>query len=556
MPQELHEEVAELIVAGFSGIWVQTYDVYEAAAEVTNLVLEQATDSESNWPLCCWDCSEGFHTWDPKVRKFVPPRVKTKDPASGQDVWVGKAIRELPDAIEMFVELAAERGANPELPAVFIIKNPHLTSPQSTSRTVQMLENEAVQGRAERRHVICVSTRGDIPKEIEKQYMLVDHPLPGRDKLMEVLTAIELEEDQVPKPSEWPSLVNACTGLTNVEASNAAALSIVRQERIVPEEIWNVKAQILRKAKGLSLWRGHDSFEDIGGMNSVKEFCLTSIQNSQTDNALMQAKGVMLLGVPGAGKSMFCKALGRETKRPTIRLDIGSLMGQYVGQSESNTRECFQVVDASAPCILMIDEIEKALAAGEQAHEVSTRMVGSTLTWLQDHTSDVFVICTCNDIHKLIGPHPEFARAGRFDGVFFVDLPTKEEKDVIWNIHLKRYGEHVDKDQPRPNDDEWTGAEIECCVKLAALHKISLVKSAANIVPVATTSETVQSLREWASDRCLSALHTGHYQGPDNLAKRAHGMSFMGSNGGTRKLGKKRPASHGKKRRRPTPEDN
>lgn len=550
---ELNEEVAELIVAGFSGIWIQTYDVYEAAAEVTNLVLEQTQEGKSGWPLACWDCSEGYHQWDPHQHKWAPPRVQTKDPATAQSTWVDRVVRDLPEAIELFLLLAKERDKDSELPAVFIIKNPHLTLPQSMSLTVQMLENEAVQGRAERRHVICVSTRSDIPKEIEKQYMLIEHPLPSRDKLLEVLGAIELDADQMPTEEEMPSLVNACMGLTNVEASNAAALSVVRQDRIVPQEIWNVKAQILRKAKGLSLWRGHDTFAEIGGLNAVKNFCLRSIRHSQPEDPLMQAKGVMLLGVPGAGKSKFCKALGHETQRPTIRLDIGSLMGQFVGQSEANTRECFQVVDASAPCILMIDEIEKALAAGEQAHEVSTRMVGSVLTWLQDHETDVFVICTCNDIHKLIGPHPEFARAGRFDGVFFVDLPSEEEKKIIWDIHLKRYEKRgVDPTQDRPVDKAWTGAEIECCVKLAALHRISLKDAAANIVPVATTSETVQSLREWAKDRCLSALHKGHYQGPEHLQEAAHGMSFM-SNGGQvrRRIGKKT-----KRRRRPDPEDN
>jgi hypothetical protein len=552
---DLHDEIGELIVAGFSGMWIQTYDVYEAATEVINLVLEQSQDGSPPWVLACWDCNEGYAHWNYRNRKWDRPQRETRDARTNQTRQVDVVISDLPDAIEAFLQLADERGKDSEIPAIFLIKNPHLTSPQTTARTVQVLETEAVRGRAERRHVICVSTRGDIPKEIEKQYMSVEHPLPSREKLLDVLSAIELEPDQVPTEEEMPSLVNACMGLTNVEASNAAALSVVRRDKIVPKEIWSVKAQILRKAKGLSLWRGNDKFADIGGMNNVKDFCLRSIQNSQPDNPLMQAKGVMLLGVPGAGKSKFCKALGHETKRPTIRLDVGALMGQYVGNTESNTRECLQVVDASAPCILMVDEIEKALAAGEHAHEVSTRMIGSVLQWLQDHETDVFVICTCNDIHKLIGPHPEFARAGRFDGIFFVDLPTKEEKEVIWQIHLGRYTElGVDPGQDRPDDENWTGAEIECCVKLAALHKIPLVESAINIVPVSEVSETVQSLREWATNKALSALHPGHYKGPEHLEETAHGMSFL-TNGGQRKL-HRQSVKRKKKRRRPNPEDN
>jgi hypothetical protein len=476
---------------------------------------------------------------------MVLPRVKTKDPR-GQEQWATRKVRDLPDALELFIERANERGDDPENPAIFIVKNPHLASPQSTARVVQMLENEAVHGRMTRRHVLCVSTRSDIPKEIEKQYMLVEHPLPSREKLLDVLGSLELDEDQKPAEAVLDHLVDACMGLTNVEASDAAALSVVRRDEVVAEEIWGVKAQILHKAKGLSLWRGEESFAQLGGLNTLKQFCLASINNSQPDNPQMQAKGLLLLGVPGSGKSAFAKALGRETQRPTLRLDIGSLMGQYVGQTEENTRDAIAVIDAMAPAVLMVDEVEKALGGGNSSHEVSTRMMGTWLSWLQDHTSDIFTICTCNDIHKIIGPHPEFARVGRFDGLFFVDLPTDEEKNVIWNIYLKRYTKYgVDPKQDRPEDEGWTGAEIEGCCKLAALHQITLVQAAENIVPVAESSETVQGLRNWAADRCLSAMHPGKYQGPEHQAELARSMSFIGNGSPTRKVRRK-------KRRRPS----
>jgi SpoVK/Ycf46/Vps4 family AAA+-type ATPase len=132
---------------------------------------------------------------------------------------------------------------------------------------------------------------------------------------------------------------------------------------------------------------------------------------------------VLLLGVSGSGKSQFCKALGNETGRPTLILDVGSLMGSLVGQSEERTRQALRIADAMAPCVLMIDEVEKALAgAGSNADSgVSARMLGSLLSWLNDHESDAFVVCTANDISKL---PPEFSRCERFDAVFFLDLPT------------------------------------------------------------------------------------------------------------------------------------
>ena len=159
-------------------------------------------------------------------------------------------------------------------------------------------------------------------------------------------------------------------------------------------------------------------------------------------------RGVLLLSPPGCGKSQFAKALGNETGRPTVILDIGNLLGSLVGQSESNVRQALKLADAMAPCVLFCDEIEKGLAgassSGQTDSGVTARVFGSLLTWLNDHESAVFFVGTCNDISKL---PPEFARAERFDGVFFVDLPGREQKDGIWGIY-QHY--NLDPRQPRP----------------------------------------------------------------------------------------------------------
>jgi hypothetical protein len=144
---------------------------------------------------------------------------------------------------------------------------------------------------------------------------------------------------------------------------------------------------------------------------------------------------VLLLSPPGCGKSQFCKALGREVDRPVLILDVGSLMGSLVGQSEERTRQALRVIDAMAPCVVMIDEVEKAFSGvnGSGDSGVSSRMFGTFLSWLNDHESDVFVVCTANDVSKL---PPEFGRSERFDGIFFLDLPGQEERAAIWNIYL------------------------------------------------------------------------------------------------------------------------
>ena len=226
-------------------------------------------------------------------------------------------------------------------------------------------------------------------------------------------------------------------------------------------------------------------------------------------NPSKRPRGVLLLSPPGCGKSQFCKSLGKEVGRPVLMLDVGSLMGSLVGQSEERTRQALRIIDAMAPCVAMIDEVEKAFAGVNSSGDsgVTSRMFGTFLSWLNDHTSDVFVVCTANDVSKL---PPEFGRLERFDGIFFLDLPIREEKDAIWNIYREQF--EIDRDQRRPEDTDWTGAEIKACCRLAALLDVPLIQAAQNVVPVAVTAaESVDRLRTWARGRCLSAQQPGLY---------------------------------------------
>ena len=259
----------------------------------------------------------------------------------------------------------------------------------------------------------------------------------------------------------------------------------------------------------LELYQGDASFDSLGGLNALKSFCKRALDRS---TARVRAKGVMLLSPPGCGKSQICKALGNETGRPVLMLDVGSLMGSLVGETERRTREALTIIDAMQPAIVMLDEVDKAFAgaagSGQTDSGVSSRMFGSFLSWLNDRESDTFVVCTANDVQKL---PPEFARAERFDSVFFVDLPAANERSLIWEQYMAHY--QIDVDQPKPADDSWTGAEIKACCRLAALLDVPLQEAARNVVPVAVTAhESVERLRQWASGRCIDAQHGGIYQ--------------------------------------------
>jgi len=294
--------------------------------------------------------------------------------------------------------------------------------------------------------------------------------------------------------------------LTRYEAEGAFSLSLVRHGRLTPNALWELKTGLLKKSGLLTLHRGGETFDSLGGLESLKQFCGHVLRPNDTRQA--KPRGVLLLGVPGTGKSAFAKALGNETGRPTLCLDVGALMGSLVGETEGNIRQALQIADAMAPCVLFVDEIEKALAGAGGNHDsgVAKRLFGTLLTWLSDHESDVFFVGTCNDVSSL---PPEFSRAERFDALYFLDLPGAQQKEAIWPIYETVYQV---ADQDRPDDTDWTGAEIRACCRLASLLGVPLAEAARNVVPIATTAaEGIERLRQWASGRCLSADHPGTY---------------------------------------------
>ena len=369
---------------------------------------------------------------------------------------------------------------------------------------------QVISGKQNRVIVVVLAPVVQLPIELEKLFVVLEHDLPDREELEQIARGIATEEGELPADVQLQAVIDAAAGLTRMEAENAYSLALIRNNQIAADAVWELKSQMLKKSGTLSLYQGQEDFSRLGGLTNLKAFCKRAMLNTARGNSLLRPRGVMLLSPPGCGKSQFCKALGKEVGRPVLQLDVGSLMGSLVGQSEERTRSAFKVIDAMAPCIAMIDEVEKAFAGIGSSGDsgVASRMFGTFLSWLNDHESDVFVVCTSNDIAKL---PPEFGRSERFDGIFFLDLPSLEEKDGIWNLYRQLYG--IDSTSRHPDDTNWTGAEIKSCCRLAALLDVSLAQAAQNVVPVAVTSaESIDRLRIWASGRCLSASTPGIYQ--------------------------------------------
>jgi hypothetical protein len=439
---------------------------------------------QEGWTLAVWDIEQG-------LRQAGPAASET----GGNDPLA--AIRTLGTL------------ATPDNSTLLVLVNFHRFL--NSAEIVQALARQITLGKQQRTFVVILSPLVQIPVELEKLFVVIEHELPGREQLEEIARGIATEEGELPADT-MGAVLDSAAGLTRYEAEGAFSLSLVRHGRLTSQAIFEQKSQTLKKSGLLSLYRGTETFADLGGLDALKSFCTRAVRRQSNYDPLRRPRGVLLLSPPGCGKSQFAKALGNEVGRPTLTLDVGALLGSLVGQSEQNIRQALRIADAMAPAVLYCDELEKALSGvnGTGDSGVSARLFGTLLTWLNDHESDVFFVGTCNDISRL---PPEFARAERFDGLFMIDLPGPKEKQAIWRMYLDKYG--LDAQQTKPAHDLWTGAEIKSCCRLAALLEVSLVEAATNVVPVAkTASEAVDKLRAWASGRCLSADRPGIYTSP------------------------------------------
>ncbi len=487
----LADEITDYVNAAFSGLWIVTHEPDEAEREI----LRHA--QAHKWHVAVWDIAAGLRF--PRTHEQPAPEVGAGDPLA--------VLRALPS-------LSSKDGT-----ALLLLHNFHrfLNNPE----VIQTTFSQLIAGKEQRTFLVVLAPSIQIPVELEKLFIVIEHQLPDREQLRRIASELTKETpEDLPEGEDLQRVLDAAAGLTRYECEGAFALSLTRHNALRPESIWGLKAQALQKHRLLSLHRGQESFASLGGLANLKDFCRRALQPGKR----VKPRGCLLLGVSGSGKSAFAKALGNETGRPTLLLDLGALYGSLVGATEANVRQALRVAEAMSPAVLFVDELEKALAGVGSTGDsgVSTRLFGTLLTWLSDRTSDTFVVGTCNDISQL---PPEFSRAERWDGVFFLDLPDATEKKAIWDLYRSEFV--ISDKQSQPDDTSWTGAEIKACCRLAALLDMTLTQAAQHVVPVAVTAaEQVERLRTWASGRCLSASSPGIFRrdgdGPRRPARRLH----------------------------------
>ncbi len=370
-----------------------------------------------------------------------------------------------------------------------------------------------------------------LPKELDKEIYVLEIPLPDVDTMGTVLNKVEndikLDPDKTDE-TEKHEIAQAALGLTDLEAEYAFKEIGIEQKQLTPDEIPFIierKEQIIRKSRILEYFHPDESLSDVGGLENLKEWLKNrkaGFHQDAIDFGMTPPKGVLLLGIQGCGKSLVAKAIASEWKLPLLKFDLGKVFGGIVGESEANIRKALNVSEAVSPSILWIDEIEKGLSGVGSSDRsdggTTARVFATLLTWMQEKEKPVFVIATANNIEQLPS---ELLRKGRFDEIFFVDLPGEKSRKDIWEIHLKkrlrgRYKEVKLNMKDLINESSgYSGAEIEEAINEGLylaynndreIETKDLLSSIRRTVPLSKVmGEKIMNLRKWAKVRARLA---------------------------------------------------
>jgi AAA+ superfamily predicted ATPase len=445
-------------------------------------------------PCLTWDVADGF---------------------KAQTGWSGA----LPSAPDAFAALEQVEKASND--ALFVLKDFHeffdnrrFEKPAKIKRKLRSLSQQL---KFTKKSILITTPTVWIPEELKDEAVVIEFTPPNAAELEVVLNGLTQPPQGVKvnlTKLGREKLVQAALGLTASQARRVFAKAIVSASGILDDRgiglVTEEKKQIIRESEALEFYAVTETPDDVGGLGVLKEWLRLrerAFTQEARDYGLPAPKGIALIGIPGTGKSLTAKMIGGLWRLPLLRLDVGSLFGSLVGESEERARRALRLAETVAPCIVWIDEMEKALAHGGLDSGTSTRVFGTILTWMQEKTAPCFVVATANDISAL---PPELLRKGRFDEIFFLDLPTLEERKEIFAVHLrkrKRLPQDFDLEQLAQESGGYVGAEIEQAIIDAMYlafneHREFITKDIAvalkRQVPLSVSQrETIGALRNW-----------------------------------------------------------
>ncbi|MGB3138299.1 MAG: AAA family ATPase [Nodosilinea sp.] len=489
------EDLGLLIRARYPILYVATGEEERAEADIAACAVAQGSRA-----LYTWDFVDGYQ-------------------GNLNDAGFGK--RNPLQALELIEKLPTNA------PAVFVLRDFHrFLDDVAVSRK---LRNLARRLKAQPKTLIILSAQLTIPDELSETVTVLEFTLPNaaaiRQEVQQLLSATQTD---LP-PTMLEEIVRTCQGLSLERIRRVLARAIAHHGIFDPADldlILDEKRQSIRQTQILDYYPAREQISDIGGLDNLKDWLLkrgAAFSEKARQYGLPYPRGLLLLGIQGTGKSLTAKAIAHHWHLPLLRLDVGRLFGGLVGESEARTRQMIQLAEAMAPCVLWIDEIDKAFAGmdGRGDSGTASRVFGTFVTWMAEKTSPVFVVATANNIQAL---PPEVLRRGRFDEIFFVGLPSQSDRQAIFEVHLSRLRPHTlksfDLARLAYETPDFSGAEIEQAI-IEAMHlgfsqnrdfaTDDILTAASEMVPLARTAqEQIEALQAWAaSGKARMASRTG-----------------------------------------------
>lgn len=502
--EDVFQKLILMIRAYYPVLYLHSYEYYRTKQKIKGIVeLLRREGKKVNYYQ--WDCVYG-------LVQILPDKTE-------------KRIERMQNPLEVLAYILNSKKSGEKNIFVLDNINNHIDRDE-----VKLMFRKIAEATNNNTHAIILSSIYRLPAELEKYITVLQIPLPKRNELGEVLDIVAKQSKVELKTNLRNRLIDAALGMTSMEADLAYCLASVKDgfDDKSPFTVSSEKEQIIRKSGILDYFPKNESLKDVGGMENLKEWLKKrqlAYDKEARDWGLKEPKGLLLLGVPGCGKSLIAKSIASSWNMPLLRLDVGKVFQGIVGSSEDNIRKAIATAEAVAPCVLWIDEIEKGLSgvqsSGATDGGVTSRIFSTILTWMQEKTAPVFVVATANNINQL---PPELLRKGRFDEIFFVDLPSQKEKENIFSIHLQKNRQNVSSfalDILAQKAEGFNGAEIEECVKEAMftayvesqesniapkLQMIHILDAIKNTVPLSKTMEKqITDLRKFAVSRAKNA---------------------------------------------------